>query len=366
MGLTTELTETAGARSGTVGLVLTGGTIASELTSGPDTDGLVRLVGQQGSRRSTELELLRAASSGQADMDFRVRRPVGLLSENLVPDDWLRIASSVRSLALEPDVDGVVVLHGTDTMAYTAAALSFLLTDLDAPVVLTGSNLPPNQPGSDAVKNIHDALVALHVLRAGVYLAFAGRKNSPGWVHVGTRVRKVRASGPAFRSINRLPVGKVVGESFLADHPLRRHQPHFPCHLEVDERVLHVRLHPGLDLAALFEAVDGRMKAVVVELYASATGPMIEGRYSVPAFIERCTANDVAVVTATASAPAGHAGVYESTLAMREAGAIFVGDMLPETALVKLMWGLSQVRAGISLREIMLTAVAEEIRPGGS
>src|SRR6202040_1852748 len=101
--------------------------------------------------------------------------PIRELSENLQPRHWVLIAQAVRSLIEQEDAAGVLVLHGTDTMAYTAAALSFLLSDLEGPVVLTGANLPTGEAGSDAQRNVHDALVALNELERGVYVAFTGR-----------------------------------------------------------------------------------------------------------------------------------------------------------------------------------------------
>jgi L-asparaginase/Glu-tRNA(Gln) amidotransferase subunit D len=101
------------------------------------------------------------------------------------------------------------------------------------------------------------------------------------------------------------------------------------------------------------------MRGVVLELYASATGPDIPGRYSLPDFVKRCVAAGVPVVGCVAEA-ADDVNLYESSVAIAEAGAIVIDDMLPETALVKLMWTLSKKRSPDAVRTIMEAPVAGE------
>src|SRR5579862_5669203 len=199
-----------------IGIVLTGGTI------GAHEDNLILSVGEGPTQAETALIELQRMWPGPESLRTKVASPLRKLSENLEPSDWLTIAASVRQFIEKDNVDGVLVFHGTDTMAYTAAALSFLLCDLDRPVVMTGAKLPSGDRGSDAKRNVQTALVALHDLSAGVYVAFAGDQ-SAGKVHLGTRVRKLKASGRtlgrAFRSVNRRPVGVVEHGHFTACVP---------------------------------------------------------------------------------------------------------------------------------------------------
>lgn len=339
-----------------VGLVVTGGTIGSS-----KVDSIVSIPVDGQVEGSAEATLLQGAWSGPEHLDVHVRCPLRLLSENLVPADWISIAQAVRELVEEEGVSGVIVFHGTDTMTYSAAALSFLLADLNAPIVLTGSNLPPGQTGSDAARNVHDALVAIGELGAGTYVVFAGADDLPGLVHLGTRVRKLQASGPAFASVNRALVGKIAGKTFT---PIQLPLPPRPVKATtaVDGRVLAVRLYPGLDLETLYEAVSAAdARGVVVELYASATGPDTGDRFSLPLFIRRCRANGVVVATAIAIAPENAGNIYETTVAIEDAGGIYMGDMLPEVATVKLMWALAQVNSLDGLTSLMLTPIAGEL-----
>jgi L-asparaginase len=340
-----------------VGLVLTGGTIGAE------EDNLILSVGTDPTR--TETELLERVWPGDGNPIVTVATPVRKLSENLLPEDWLKIAHAIRDLVNRAKVCGVLVLHGTDTMGYTAAALSFLLCDLDCPIVLTGSNLPSTEKGSDAEHNVHAALVALRSLTAGTYVAFAGELDLPGQVYLGTRVRKLRASGEAFKSVNRNVIGTVK------DGVLDEKYPHTPLlhagfRQGLDDRVLALRLYPGLDLSLTLDAVKaGALHGVVVELYASATGPTDtdDRRFSLPWFIEECAANNVVVATTVSEVSAKNGKTYATTLAIKRAGGVFLDDMTTETATVKLMWALAQTSGIEAVCELMRRPIAGEIDP---
>lgn len=339
-----------------VGLVLTGGTIGAE------EQDRVLSVGADPTR--TEAELLERAWPGDDVPLIEVETPVRKLSENIEPEDWLKMAQAIRNLIEGKDVSGVLVLHGTDTMGYTAAALSFLLCDLECPVVLTGSNLPSGEKGSDAEHNVHAALVALRSLRAGIYVAFAGELHLPGQVYLGTRVRKLRAYGEAFKSVNRDIVG-TVNDGHLDEVAPYAPQLHAGFRQALDDKVLALRLYPGLDLKLALDTVRaGGLRGVVIELYASATGPTdTDRRFSLPWFIEECVSNDVVVATTVSEVPPKNGKTYETTLAIKRAGGVFLDDMTPETATVKLMWALAQTSTVDAVCELMRRPIAGEIDP---
>jgi L-asparaginase type I len=335
----------------TVGLVLTGGTIGSQ-----EDNEIVSLRDGQ-----VEADLVASAWPGQTKPNIEVRSPLRQLSENLSPDDWVSIAHDVRELVEVEQVAGVVILHGTDTMAYTAAALSFLLSDIDKPIVLTGSNLPTRQIGSDAVRNVQDAGIAIRELGPGTYIAFAGGCDLRGFVYLGTRARKLRPEERAFISVNRDPVARIVDGSFIEEEPYHA-PPHQRFKCAVDKRVLALRLYPGLDLELISDAVvQGDIRGVVLELYASATGPIVDNHFSVPHFITKCAENGIVVTTAVAVTPKTNGNTYETTLAIEQAGGLFLHDMLPETATVKLMWALAQSDDVKYIEQLMLTPIAGEI-----
>jgi L-asparaginase/Glu-tRNA(Gln) amidotransferase subunit D len=342
-----------------LGLVLTGGTIGSGVSAPDSKRNLVRLLDGVGAD-FPELELIAAAIPRAGDLELSVRRPIGLLSENLEPRDWIPMASAIRDLVREDGVEAVLVLHGTDTMSYTSAALAFALSDLPVPVVLTGSNKPADQAGSDALRNIGDSLAALRVLDPGVFVVFAGRPNAVGRVYLGTRVRKVRASGSAFESIGRRPVAEIragaVERFWTPDAPTPT-----GFRLAVDDRVLCLKLYPGLDLEAMLDAtIAAETRGVVLELYPSFTAPVDRSRFSASRFVAACTERDVPVVATVANEPAARPNLYESRIAVEEAGAEIL-HMLPETATVKLMWALATERERLTTLALMRTQIAGEM-----
>jgi len=335
-----------------VGLVLTGGTIGAR-----ENDSVLSV------DQATEAEarLIASAWPGPGDPNVRVISPLRQLSENFEPADWLVIARAVRELVETERVTSVLVLHGTDTMAYTASALSFLLSDVDRPIVLTGSNVPSGHPESDAAHNVRIALIAAQALGRGTYVAFAGGRDLPGQVHLGTRLRKLRASREAFGSINRGLVGVVKADDFVEVQPYHA-QINDQYAQAIDGRVLALRLYPGLDFEAVLQAVvQGGIRGVVIELYASATGPDTQDRFSVTNFIRRCTEHSVLVGTTVAESPDHNGTSYDTTVAIHAAGSVFLRDMLPETATVKMMWALAQSDDPDDIRELMLRPIAEEI-----
>ena len=321
-----------------LGLVLTGGTIGAE------RHGATLSVGAQATPAESAL-VAEAWPAGGAPRVL-VAEPLRKLSENLAPRDWLTIAGAVRRLVEVDGVAGVLVLHGTDTMPYTAAALAYLLADLTVPIVLSGSRLPAQRPGSDAPGNVRASLLALDALAAGVYVVFGAGGEHPAHVHLGTRVRKQRAGAHSFVSVNRKLVAKVdAGEVEM----VRAHRQAVRARSlqEVDERVLVLHAHPGLDFVTAREAVErGDIRAAIVELYTSATGPDTGDRFSLPAFVRACVAHGTLVATTTPGAPGppppACADRYETTAAIAAAGAVSLGDMSTEAATVKAMWALAQ------------------------
>jgi L-asparaginase/Glu-tRNA(Gln) amidotransferase subunit D len=134
----------SGGRGGTkqIGLVLAGGTVGGRVEHA-----VVEIVRADGPSAAVQLGLVEQAWVGPGDLDGHIRQAVDDFSANLAPDHWLQIARVIIELVKQHRLSGVLVLHGTDTMSYTAAALSFLLAPLGVRVVLTGANEPPEQEG---------------------------------------------------------------------------------------------------------------------------------------------------------------------------------------------------------------------------
>jgi L-asparaginase len=335
---------------GPIGLVTTGGTIGSEL------------VGEEVRLKADGAEAAPELSAAVTDEGPSVPavQPLRKLSENMSPSDWVTIANAIVELVESSDVSGVVVLHGTDTAAYTAAALSFLTVDLQTPIVITGSNLPATEPHSDAPTNVRDATVAASCLGCGTYLSFSGVPGEPSWIYLGTDVRKTASGGQAFSSLKGKPVASVENGRFTQHRPMNILR-WSACVREVDDRVLAVASYPGIDLQLLADAaVRGGIRGIVVELYPTGAGPTAQGTSSLPEFVRRCNHNGIVVVTTASTLPGDHTNVYETFVAIKESGALFAHNLIFEAAISKMMWVLAQTQSSDEIKKLMLQPIVEE------
>ncbi|MFI5300257.1 MAG: asparaginase domain-containing protein, partial [Polyangiales bacterium] len=269
-------------------------------------------------------------------------------------------AESVHSWLARADVDGVVVVHGTDTMSYSASALAFLLGPLPKPVVLTGSQRPLVDVRTDARANLVDAVLAATLKIPEVVVAFAS--------HLLRGCRTVKSdawsfdafTSPSCRPLVELGVGVDVAGHVLAARPLA------PLDLRIDPRVLAVRVFPGFDPALLARAIDhGGVRGLVLEAYGTGNLPNGAGSSLIPT-IERASDADVPVVVVS-QCLRGRVELsrYEGGAAAARAGAIDGGDMTVEAALAKLMVGLGRCSGLDAIRRYMLEDVAGERTPLG-
>jgi L-asparaginase len=258
-------------------------------------------------------------------------------SSDMQPENWVQIARTIHDAL--PDYDGVVVVHGTDTMAYTASALALLLRDLDKPVVITGSQRPIDRIRSDARQNLVDAfgLATLRVPEVGI--AFASK------LLRGCRATKVDAWGlDAFGTPNCPPLAKLGVGIELADHVLApRERTEFDDRIE--PRVLAVRLFPGLDPALLRGALRSGVRGLVLMAFGAGNVPM-KSR-SLRGVLEAANDMDIPVVI-TSQCLRAHVDLqsYAGGVASLEAGAISAGDMTDEAVLAKLMISLARSADG--------------------
>lgn len=345
-----------GRRARRTGIVLTGGTVGSTyLEDGDEAVGL----GRHGAAMPTpEFELITRADPFMV-REISVRRPVQLLSENFLPEDWPRIAEAVRDLVEVDGAEEILIFHGTDTMTYTSAALAFLLADVEVPVVLTGANRPTDRPGTDAYANVTAAFYALAEVPAGVYIVFVGAVGRPGLIYSPTRSRKQHASGRAFTSVNKRPLGRIDEDVVEFRGPERR-SVELPALGEPDPAVMRMQLFPGLDLDSYGRLlVDYGIRGVVIELYPSFTASERGERYSLKRFVSRCASHGCQVFAAVGKHPQGRPSVYETTSALAQDD-VHVVSMIPETATVKLMLALGATDDPEQVVEIMDAEIAGE------
>ena len=277
---------------------------------------------------------------------FREMAPL-IDSANMTPAYWQRLRSAVVE-AVDEGCDAVLILHGTDTLAYSAAAMSFQLLGLPAPVVFTGSMLPAGVPDSDAWENVSGALAALgEGLAPGVHLYFHGALMAP------TRCAKIRSFGRhPFAALQR---NGGVAKAQALPAALDYRQPKALANVGV------LPLVPGIDAGQLDALVDSGIQALVLECFGSGTGPSDN-----PAFLaslQRAQDRHIVVVAITQCHEGGvELDVYEAGSRLRGVGVLSGGGMTREAVFGKLQALLGAGLPNDEVRRLVELDLCGELR----
>jgi glutamyl-tRNA(Gln) amidotransferase subunit D len=277
-----------------------------------------------------------------------------IFSENIGPSHWTKIANRVRS-AVAKRVDGVVITHGTDTLGYTSAALSFALQGVPIPVILVGAQRSSDRPSSDATLNlIAGVSVAASAPFSGVYVAMhLNESDEKVGVHLGTRVRKNHTSRrDAFDSVG-VPVAAVWGKNGIEDVtqglPPRGGTPKFAPRTRFDPRVALLKFYPSMPPGVLRAAAKVGTRGLVVE--GTGLGHVNSDVVkSLGAFVKK---GGLAAMTSQCINGRVNLNVYDTGRDLLQCGVIPLEDMLAETALVKLMWALGNAPSVGKAKELM-------------
>ncbi len=281
-------------------------------------------------------------------------------SENIAIREWNLIAEAITN-KISSGADGIVVSHGTDTMAYTAAALSFALNGSPVPIILVGSQRSTDRPSSDTAQNMIAAvLVASRPEFAGVYLAMHSNTNDDSVsIHRGTKVRKNHTSRrDAFESINIPPVAYVKGEDIHhASGPTQRKHSQFIPRIGFEEKVALLKFHPGFDPSIIDFLRERGYRGLLLE--GTGLGHVSSDCYD---SINRAIQSGVLVgMTSQCIWGRVRMTVYSTGRELLKLGVIALEDILPETALVKLMWTLKNSPDLAHAKTAMITNLAGEI-----
>jgi glutamyl-tRNA(Gln) amidotransferase subunit D len=278
-------------------------------------------------------------------------------SEDLTPLHWAQIARSVAE-HLDGGCDGVVVGHGTDTMGYTAAALSFMLPDLSGPVVLVGSQRSSDRPSSDAVENLEDACaLATSDLGEVVVLMHGGHSDDTGTIHRATRVRKLHTSARnAFRSVNAEPLGTTVDGQVTWSGPHRPRGGKTVLDDRVEERIALVYAFPGIETELLAQVLERNCGVVI-----AGTGLGHIAMRTLDPIREATEAGKVVVMTSQCLWGSVNMNVYSNGRDLLRAGAVSAGDTLPETAFAKLSCLMGRDHPPEEVRMLMGVDMAGEL-----
>jgi glutamyl-tRNA(Gln) amidotransferase subunit D len=283
-----------------------------------------------------------------------------VFSENIGSEHWSGIARRVEE-KIQGGADGVVITHGTDTMGYSSAALSFALKNLPVPVIFVGSQRSSDRPSSDAATNLLGVVTAAaHAPFAEVALGMHETTSDDRIVfHRGTKVRKCHTSARyAFQSVNAEPIARLVdGEIEMIS---KEYHPRGDRELEVldgfEEKVALVKFHPDLDPEVIGWYVDDGYKGIILE--GTGLGHVNTGFYG---SLEKATSNGLWVgMTSQCIWGRTDMDVYVTGRELQQIGVEPLGDMLPETALVKLKWALGNTDDLGKVSELMERNIAGE------
>ncbi|TNJ45919.1 asparaginase [Phaeobacter sp. B1627] len=270
-----------------------------------------------------ESELARLRQLGEISGDYRVIVADPLIdSANASPADWNWIITQI--IEASEDCEGFVLTHGTDTLAFTAAALTFSLRGLQKPVLLTGAMRPLTENGSDGSRNLSDAFAAVRTAPPGVWVQFAGKR-----LH-GARVRK--SHSVAFDAFAASP--SDVGPLRKAEHLSGQLYDENAC-------VLIATVAPGMK-ADLVSLAAERADGIVLRCYGSGTVPE---RPDLRAALKRARENEIPVLAVSQCAEGGISlGTYSAGALLAEFGVIDGQDMTVEAAYTKLLHTLTVAR----------------------
>ncbi|HWQ18104.1 MAG TPA: Glu-tRNA(Gln) amidotransferase subunit GatD [Sulfolobales archaeon] len=336
-----------------VKVIGTGGTIASKVEY---ETGAVRPA-------MTSEELLEIIPEAGEIARLDVEILMSILSENMEPEYWERIAESVYR-AMISGYEGVVITHGTDTMSFTSAAIAFAIQNMPVPAVFVGSQRSSDRPSTDAATNFIGALLAAAKapFAESVVAMHSDTSDLEIAIHRGTRVRKMHTSRrDAFQSINAQPIAmidpykreiRVVGSDY---RPRGRGEP--ILYNGFEKKVALIYSYPGIEAELIDIMVDKGYRGIVI----AGTGFGHVPEKLVPS-LKRAIENGIPVaITSQTLYGRVNLAVYSTGREMLRAGVIPCEDMLPEVAYVKLSWILRRARDMGEIRKLMLTNMAGEI-----
>ena len=319
----------------------TGGTIASEMAS----DGLAPEL--------TASQLLQYVPQIRDFCTPTCKQIFSIDSTNMAPSRWLQIAACIREHYDE--YDGFVITHGTDTMAYTAAALSYLIQRSPKPIILTGAQKPIGSDNTDSKINLEDAFRCACSPLRGVMVVFNGK------VILGTRARKTHSkSFRAFSSINYPELAYIQdGHVLTFIQPECQDRPVF--YDKLGEQVALLKMIPGTDSSLLKWLLD-RNDALIIESFGVGGMPSYKGSEFYDLMAEAINRGKTIVMTTQVENEGSNLSIYSVGNRLKtELGVLEAYDMTTEAVVAKLMWILGRTKDPKQIRCLFYSPVADDL-----
>ncbi len=288
------------------------------------------------------------------DTDIEIEDFCSVDSANIFPEDWCALSQRISDC--RNDYDGIVVIHGTDTLAYTSSMLSFMLRNINIPVVITGSQLSITNPVADAMENCRCAIHMAASRIPGIFVAF-NRK-----VMLGCRVSKVRSlSFDAFESINYPNIATISSLGMKIDTlAVPERTGIFKLSNSYSDKVCMVKMFPGMRTEFIESLADQGYKGMYIEAYGIGGIPFL--KYDFISVLDKIISGGMSVVVGTQCRYEGtKMDVYETGKRALDIGALEARDMTGEAALTKLMWILGMTEDVKEIRDFYSINMAGEM-----
>jgi glutamyl-tRNA(Gln) amidotransferase subunit D len=334
-----------------VAIVSTGGTIASRVD--------YRTGGVRAALSASELYSVVPELAEIAVVETEIL--FSIFSENITAKHWIATAKAVKK-HIENGVSGVVVAHGTDTLGYSAAALSFALQDLPIPVVFVASQRSADRPSSDAATNLVGAVkAAVFAPFAEVVIAMHETVSDTSIVfHRGTKARKCHTSRrDTFKSINASPIARFKDNKFkmlTKKYRKRDVSRKLKLNTNFDNGVALVKAYPDIDPKVIDWYIEQGYKGIILE----GTGLGHVGDYLFSAIRRAIEKNVVVALTSQCLWGRLNMNVYDQGRDLLSLGVVSLDDMLPETAYVKLRWVLGQTNNISEAKKLLKENISNE------
>jgi len=316
----------------TIDLIITGGTISSKLDS--STGGVKWLINSK--------EFFKIYPEIFNIVDIRIISPFMKASENMSFKDWARIAKIVGKSLNDSQIKGVIITHGTDFLHYTASALSFMLGNVNKPVVLTYSQRSSDRGSSDSKMNlVCGAHTSISDIAEVMLVGHANLDDEYCFALQGNKCRKMHSSRrDAFKPINANPIAKIFpsGKIEILRNYHKRNKEKVKVDNRYSDKVALIQFYPGQSPDILDYYLKNSFKGIVIEM--SGLGHVLtEGKNNWIPKIKKVIKNGL-LIYATPQTLFGRLDpyVYSPGRKLEEAGVVFLKDILPETAFVKLGW----------------------------
>ncbi|MEM0087113.1 MAG: Glu-tRNA(Gln) amidotransferase subunit GatD [Candidatus Micrarchaeaceae archaeon] len=344
-----------------ISLLYTGGTIGSKVDYA--TGGVYMLTKPE--------ELLYEVPELENIANIEVRNVMSIASEDMTYHEWRRIAEEVAS-ALNSGARGVVITHGTDTMHFTSAALSFMLQGANAPIVLTGSQRSSDRGSSDAFMNLvcsTQIAAKSDIAEVGICMHYSSSDELCAFIR-GTKARKMHTSRrDAFRPINDKPIAFVAANGNITYNSAYKktvevERTKVEAKTKYEPKVALIQLYPNSDPEILEFYANKKYKGIILEGTGLGHAPVSTEHKEalwLPAIKRAVDSGIVVGMTSQCLYGRVNTNVYRNLRLISGAGVIYCEDMLPETALVKLGWLLGNYNAD-KAKELLNKNIAGEIK----